>query len=111
MPSTEWLVLYIFLAAAFLMGAYLCVLNFYLSFLRYPIHIRNGGTKESYKFVSGIPIFGSLFIYILLRNTNLPPAIFYLGVVLICIDTGGLHWGLGNMIYHAVLHLKKKLMP
>lgn len=110
MPSIGWLTLYFFLSAAFLMGAYICVLNFYLSFLRYTIYIRNGGAKETYKFVSGIPIFGSLFIFILLRNVELPPAIFYLGVLLICIDTGGLHWGIGNMIFHGILYLKKMVL-
>jgi len=53
---------------AFLFGVYICVLNFYLSFLRYPLYVRRGQRKEDFKFISGIPVLGSLFIYILIRN-------------------------------------------
>ena len=97
--------------ALFVFAAWLCVLNFYLCFLRYPLYLRSGKPKESYKFISGIPVFGSLILYLLVRYTNLPSPVFYAGVVLIIIDTGGLHWALGNIIYHAFLHFKKKIAP
>lgn len=94
--------------AAFVFGAYLCLLNFYISFLRYRIHLWRGLPKESYKFVSGIPLLGSLIVFLLVRCTNLPPAMQYAGVVLIVIDTGGIHWAIGNILYQSCRHLKNR---
>lgn len=92
--------------AAFVFGAYLCLLNFYISFLRYRIHLWRGLPKESFKFISGIPLLGSLILYLLVRYTNLPPVMLYAGIVLICMDTGGIHWAIGNIIYQSCRHLK-----
>src|SRR5580658_3637120 len=41
---------------AFVSGAILCVTNFYLSFLRYPLHRLRGLPRESYHWDSGIPV-------------------------------------------------------
>lgn len=87
--------------ALFAFGAYLCVLNFYLSFLRYPLYRRRGLPKESFKFISGIPILGSLIVFLLLHYTNLPPVMQYVAIGLIVIDTGGIHWAIGSIIYHS----------
>lgn len=87
--------------AFFVLGAFFCVINFYLSFLRYPIYLWRGHQKESYRFISGIPVFGSLIVYLLLRHMNLPPAMQYVAIGLIAIDTGGIHWAIGNIIYHS----------
>jgi hypothetical protein len=88
-------------AAALLLGlgGFLCCANFYLSFLRYPCHRLRGGTKEDYKWVSGIPLFGSLFVAVaLLKFWSVTP-ILIPSVLLIVIDTGGLHWFIGTVLF------------
>ena len=92
--------------AAFIVGGWLCVLNFYLSFVRYPVHRLRGLAKESYRWVSGIPLFGSAFVALSLLHLHSFSMILITGIVLIAIDTGGIHWFAGTMIYHA-LHGKK----
>jgi hypothetical protein len=46
------------------LGTFLTCINFDLAFLRYRRHRRRGGTDEGFKYVSGIPLFGSVFLYI-----------------------------------------------
>lgn len=78
------------------LGAFLTLANVYFSFLRYPIHLARGGTVETYRWVSGIPIFGSLFLWIsigLLPSTGLK----WTAGILSIFDTGGIHWFIGIM--------------
>jgi hypothetical protein len=91
----------------FCLGGFICAANFYLSFLRYPMHLLKRVQKADYKWKSGIPLFGSLFVLlsiILLRDVFW---ILIAGIALIIIDTGGFHWFLGMMFYHQVLRKKR----
>jgi hypothetical protein len=103
--------IYIQLAAwvLFVLFGLICVINFYTSFLRYPIYIWRGMPKESFKFISGIPIFGSLIVYFLLRHLDMPPAMQYVAIILIVIDTGGIHWAIGNITYHSFKALLNRM--
>jgi hypothetical protein len=91
--------------ALLVLSGYFCVLNFYLSFLRYPMHLWRGLPKESYRFVSGIPILASLIVYLLLRYARLPPVLEVAAIGLIAIDTGGIHWAIGNIIYQSLRYV------
>jgi hypothetical protein len=95
---------------AFALGAFLCILNFHLSFTRYAWHRLRGLPRESYKHISGFPIFGSLFVALSLLKFHNIIAMVIAGIVLILIDTGGLHWFIGVMLYHAVSS-KRKIDP
>ena len=89
-------------ATAFLvLGGFLCCLNFYLSFLRYPIHTLSGSKKE-YEWASGIPILGSAFVALSLIVLWSYPLILFVSWVLMLIDTGGLHWFIGMMVYQGI---------
>ncbi|MEK6702304.1 MAG: hypothetical protein AABZ53_08575 [Planctomycetota bacterium] len=80
----------------FAFGAFVTLTNVYLSFIRYPIHLARGGTRETYRWVSGVPIVGSLFLWIsmgLLASTGLK----WLAGILSIFDTGGIHWFIGTM--------------
>jgi hypothetical protein len=59
--------------------------------------------KEEYRWVSGLPVVGSLFVAISLLSFWQSPWLLALGIFLILIDTGGLHWFLGTIFYHQVL--------
>jgi len=89
--------------SALLVGALFCLANFYWSFVRYPVHRLRGLPPESYRWGSGIPMFGSLLVGVSLFGLHSRPGIVVVAVALIAIDTGGLHWFVGSMIYHSVL--------
>ena len=82
-------------------------MNLYLSFLRYPIHRLRGGTRENYKHVSGLPLFGSLFVALSLLKFYSHPILLAIAVILILIDTAGLHWFLGTMFYYYAIRKRK----
>src|SRR6202795_4449569 len=89
--ETAWL--------ALLVGGLVCALNFYLSFCRYPLHRWGGGSRESYRWISGFPLVGSLLVALSLFKFYDLPWILTVALVLIAIDTGGIHWLVGVLIY------------
>ena len=89
------------------LGSFFCVLNFYLSFLRYPIYRLSGGDKKEYKWVSGAPLLGSLFVGFSLLPHYETKWMLILGLALILIDTGGPHWFLASMVYYEVFRKKR----
>jgi len=88
------------------LGGFLCLLNFYLSFLRYPIYRLSGGDKQEYKWVSGAPALGSLFVGLSIISPYVTNWMLISGVVFILIDTGGLHWFLGTILYDVIFRKK-----
>ena len=90
---------------AFVLGALLCLTNFYLSFLLYPVHRLRGFPRESYRWESGIPVFGSLFVGLSLFGLHSLSAMQPAALLLMVIDTGGIHWFVGIWIYWS-LHEK-----
>ena len=86
---------------AFVVGGVLCVLNFYLSWLRYPLHRLRRRSKESYHSTSGAPLVGSLLVALSMFGLRSVTAVVPVAIALIVIDTGGIHWLLGGQIYHA----------
>ena len=88
------------------LGGFFCLLNFYLSFLRYPIYRLSGGSGKEYKWVSGAPVLGSLFVGLSLISPYATNWMLISGVTLILIDTGGLHWFLATMFYYIIVQEK-----
>lgn len=82
-------------------GAFLCALNFYLSFMRFPLY-RLRGRESEYRHVSGAPVLGSFLVVALLIPRALPTWARIAGLVLAALDTGGLHWFIGVTVWHAV---------
>ncbi len=82
-------------------GGSICLLNFYLSWLRYPWFRLRGGRREDYQWVSGFPVLGSLLVVVawavwLRREDSL--ALDIGAWTLAGLDTGGLHWFLFDMV-------------
>lgn len=77
---------------AFLFGAGICVLNFYLSFVRYPLFLRRGGKPELYRPVSGFPLVGSAVLIAMLLLVSLPPWLNGIAWAMLFMDTGGPLW-------------------
>ena len=57
--------------------------------------------------MSGFPLFGSLFVALSLFGLHDIAAMIPVAIVLMLIDTGGIHWFVGSMIYQFV-HEKKR---
>lgn len=77
-------------------GGLLTLWNFYVSFIRYPAHLLFGGTRETYQWVSGVPLFGSLLLWIsipMLSSVSLQ----WFAAILSVFDTAGFHWFVGTM--------------
>jgi hypothetical protein len=83
-------------------GGLICVLNFYLSLLRYPVFLRRGGKKEEYRHVSGFPLIGSALVAAALVFGKFDSWIFWSGVVIALLDTGGIHSFLATMAWFAL---------
>src|SRR5579862_3719152 len=91
--------------ALFAIGGSVSCMNFYLSFLRYPLRRLSG---REYKWVSGVPLVGSLLLVIaaaMLHNSFL---LFWGGIAVALLDTGGLHWFLGVMLWMHLFRRDKK---
>ncbi|MBW8883928.1 MAG: hypothetical protein JF612_03940 [Planctomycetia bacterium] len=76
--------------ALFALGTLVVALNVFLSFVRYPMHRWRGGTKENYRYASGLPLFGSLFLW---GSAWLPrdnPAAMWIAILLSLPDTAGI---------------------
>jgi hypothetical protein len=82
-------------------GGFLCALNFYVSFLRYPLYCIRG-RKGQYRNVSGAPILGSFLVVVLLIPLGLHHWARIAAFTLAAIDTGGLHWFVGTMALQAI---------
>ncbi|HEY7314040.1 MAG TPA: hypothetical protein VH643_32115 [Gemmataceae bacterium] len=85
----------------FTVGALVSALNFYLSVLRYPL-FRVFGWE--YRWISGVPLIGSL----LLAAASLLfwglPLWFWVCLGMAVVDTGGPHWFVGSILWHAMRH-------
>jgi hypothetical protein len=92
---------------ALLVGGLVSALNFYLSFCRYALHRLRGGSRESYRWMSGFPLVGSLLVALSIVRFYDAPWILGIALVLIAIDTGGIHWAAGVLIYQ--IYLRKKV--
>ena len=82
--------------ALFTVGTFVCFLNVYLSFLRYLLCRLIG---REYKHVSGVPLFGSLLLVIAVTMLHERSLFFWSGIVIALLDTGGLHWFAGVMLW------------
>ncbi|MFN0019410.1 MAG: hypothetical protein ACKVP0_14185 [Pirellulaceae bacterium] len=71
-------------------GGLLTLLNFLL-FLNYPLQRLRGGKPETYRHVSGIPIFGSLLLWIAALLLSSKPVLMWSALVVSLFDMCGLH--------------------
>jgi hypothetical protein len=83
-------------------GGAICLINCYLSFLRRPLLRLRGQTEESYRPVSGFPLVGSLLVALSLLALHSRTGVVSAAVVLMLVDTGGIHWFIGSMIHRYV---------
>jgi len=90
---------------AFTLGGLLCLMNFSLP-VRY--YYRRWKKLPEERYVSPIPLLGSLFVFLTLRALDVIPIVKVIGWLLIAIDVGGIHWMMFSLALHAVKALAKR---
>lgn len=95
----------------FCLGGIICAMNCYLSLLRYPIFLLRGGQKSEFQWISGAPIIGSLSVAVGLAYLYRTDWILWIGLILILIDAGGIHWYLGTMLYQRIGKTVEEVQP
>jgi hypothetical protein len=92
--------MWLFLGVSIGIGSLFTAINFYLSFIRYPLH-RRFRPEVPYHHASGLPLLGSgilwLSAFALWQMGHQNYAIVISALSLF--DTAGLHWFVGTMIY------------
>ena len=85
-----------------LLGTFISLLNFHLSFTRPLAHRYLRSTP--YKHVSGFPLFGSLLLWLSspLFWSSGHPQLAVAAVAVSALDTGGLHWFFAIMFFQAL---------
>jgi uncharacterized membrane-anchored protein len=86
-------------------GAFISGLNFYLSFIRYPLHRLRGRSRAEFHWVSGFPVIGSLLLWICAVRLTAWPILMWAALAISLLDTGGLHW------FAFVILFRSKGMP
>jgi hypothetical protein len=81
------------------LGGLIAGLNCYLSFVRYPLHVLQRGTRDGFSNVSGILLFGSLMLWIAAAVLWNHPIAAWAALTLSLFGTAGLHWLLGVVIF------------
>lgn len=89
------------------LGTLITCVNVYTSFIRYPLHRWRGGTRDDFRWISGLPIFGSLFLWLAALALIHHPVLMWTALITSLFDTGGLHWFAGTMIYTALFRRGK----
>ncbi len=79
-------------AALVSVAAVIGVLNLYLSFVRPWNYRRRHGTDFGYRFVSGVPVLGTLLLAPVVLLSLGTPYLAACGLLVSMIDTGGLPW-------------------
>jgi len=63
---------------------------------------------ENYRTRSAIPIIGSLLVVLMLRTLGSIPAAKVIGIALIVVDSGGIHWALAGLPYILYRQMRKR---
>ena len=92
----------------FVVGGFICLFNFYLP-VRFYYRRWKGIPPDRTDTISGISLFGSLIVFLMLRTLGSIPAAMVIGVILIAIDVGGAHWIPLSFAIQFVRFLRKKL--
>jgi hypothetical protein len=83
----------------FFLGGIICLVNLYLSPGRYLIYRMSGKKQKKIQWVSGIPVFGSLFVAVSLIVLYGTTWVLISGILLIMSDSGGFHAFVGSLLY------------
>jgi hypothetical protein len=78
------------------LGALVSLTNFYLSFLRYPLFVLRGRSRDEYQHISGFPMVGMLVLFGL-ALTPASSSLSLAALLFMLIDTGNIPWFVVSM--------------
>lgn len=85
-------------------GALATAVNLYVGPIRYLHFVWSGRPRSEWHYVSGIPVFGSLFLWVGCLFLTAEPGLMWTAIAVSLFDYGGLHWLIGTMIYMTWFH-------
>ena len=88
---------------AFFATAWVCLFNFFLSFIRMPWNRWRG---RDVRWSSGVPLFGSAFLLWFAIWHSDSPIWFWSSIAIALLDTGGLHWFASTMFWQEVIRAR-----
>jgi hypothetical protein len=91
----------------FALGGFICLINFRI-FMEWAIYSLRKSKPDNYRTPSAIPILGSLLVFLMLKTLGSIPAAKVIGIALIVIDSGGIHWGLAGLPYILYREMQKR---
>jgi hypothetical protein len=91
------------------LGTLLVWVNVYTSFVRYPLHRLRGGTREDFRWVSGVPLVG-IFVLMLavICFGRQYLALTWTAIVIAALDTSGPHWLAGFLLFNLLFQRRKR---
>ncbi len=89
----------------FAVGAWLSLLNFYISFIRMRLLTALGRSPRR---VSGFPLFGSVILVIGAVQFWDRRGLALTALAIAALDTGGIHWFLGTLLWMSLASRRKK---
>jgi len=95
------------IGCAFALGTLITGVNFYLTFLRLPLHLRRGGTRENYRWRSNFTLVGSFFLLVPWWYSS-SEAMRGLCIALAMLDPGGVFWLAITLVSLPVVALRSK---
>lgn len=90
------------------LGTLIVAVNVYTSFLRYPLHRLRGGTRDDFRFVSGVPLVGSLLLCLAAACLGPWPALAWTALALCLLDTSGPHFLAAFLLYTLLFRRQPK---
>ncbi len=84
----------------FALGAWICLLNFYISFIRTSLLTALGRSPRR---VSGFPLFGSFVLAIIAATFWEKRGLALTALAIAALDTGGIHWFLGSLLWQSLV--------
>jgi hypothetical protein len=94
--------------AFFGVGALVAGVNFYTSFVRYPLHRWRGGTREDFRWVSGFPVVGFMCLFVAAACLRDHPVLMWAALVVALLDTSAPHWLAASLIYTLVRRSQRR---
>jgi hypothetical protein len=92
--------------ALFAVGGLVAWVNFYTSFIQYPLHRWRGGTRADFRGASGFPIVGLMCLLLAAFCLGDHRVLMWSALVVALFDTSGPQWVILALIYTLVRRRK-----
>lgn len=97
----------VFAIILFVLGSFITIQNVYWTFIRFPLHLATGGTRENYRYTSATPLIGSGMLWLCVWAM---PArhLIWVPIAVSLFDTGGIHWAIAMLLGWGMMSFIKR---